>query len=147
VAYGWQSVSRRRGWNKKLGLGLPDAPVFNTAGFPQLNFNGPNGYTHYGTPWASGGSDINNRYQFLDDITWIKGKHTIKAGIEYRYMTFPRLGGVNTGGNFNFDSHETAGYDASGTNLASATGNEFASFMLGQVDSANFQHRSITCPK
>jgi hypothetical protein len=136
------------GWNKKLGLGLPDAPVFDNAGFPQLNFNGPNGYTHYGTPWASGGSDINNRYQFLDDITWIKGKHTIKAGIEYRYMTFPQTGwAVNTGGNFNFDSHETAGYDASGTNLSSATGNEFASFMLGQVDSANFSAPFNYMPK
>src|SRR5438067_2476089 len=56
------------GWNQKLGLGLPNQSVFNNAGFPQLNFNGPIGYTHYGTPWASGGSDINNRYQFLDDI-------------------------------------------------------------------------------
>ena len=136
------------GWNKKLGLGLPDQPVFDAAGFPQLNFNGPNGYTHYGTPWASGGSDINNRYQFLDDITWIKGKHTIKAGIEYRYMTFPQTGwAVNTGGNFNFDSHETAGYDASGANLSTATGNEFASFMLGQVDSANFSAPFNYMPK
>ena len=28
------------GWNQKLGLGLPDEPIFNNAGFPQLNFNG-----------------------------------------------------------------------------------------------------------
>src|SRR5882762_2106019 len=141
------------GWNKKLGLGLPDAPVFNTAGFPELNFGvggneGPNHYTHYGTPWASGGSDINNRYQFLDDITWIKGKHTLKAGIEYRYMTFPQTGwAVNTGGLFNFNVNETAGYDAAGNNLNGATGNEFASFMLGQVDSANFSAPFNYMPK
>jgi carboxypeptidase family protein/TonB-dependent receptor-like protein len=136
------------GWNKKLGLGLPDQPAFNNAGFPQLNFNGPIGYTHYGTPWASGGSDINNRYQFLDDITWITGKHTIKAGVEFRYMTFPQTGwAVNTGGNFNFDSHETAGYDATGANLNTTTGNEFASFMLGQVDSANFSAPFSYMPK
>src|SRR6266481_3345890 len=136
------------GWNKKLGLGLPDQPVFNSAGFPQLNFNGPIGYTHYGTPWASGGSDINNRYQFLDDITWITGKHTIKAGVEFRYMTFPQTGwAVNTGGNFNFDSHETAGYDATGGNLSGSTGNEFASFILGQVDSANFTAPFSYMPK
>ena len=136
------------GWNKKLGLGLPDQPVFDTAGFPQLNFNGPVGYTHYGTPWASGGSDINNRYQFLDDITWIKGKHTIKAGIEYRYMTFPQTGwAVNTGGNFNFNAQGTAGFDATGSNLSSQTGNEFASFMLGQVDSANFSAPFNYMPK
>src|SRR5216683_3573132 len=136
------------GWNQKLGLGLPNQPVFNIAGFPQLNFNGTIGYTHYGTPWASGGSDINNRYQFLDDITWITGKHTIKAGLEFRYMTFPQTGwAVNTGGNFNFDSHETSGYDASGTNLNGATGNEFASFILGQVDSSNFSAPFNYMPK
>jgi hypothetical protein len=143
------------GWNKKLGLGLPDQPVFDLAGFPQLNFNGTIGYTHYGTPWASGGSDINNRYQFLDDITWIKGKHTIKAGIEYRYMTFPQTGwAVNTGGNFNFDAKETAGYDVTGNKcatggclLSGSTGNEFASFILGQVDSANFSAPFNYMPK
>jgi hypothetical protein len=127
------------GWNQKLGLGLPDAPIFNNAGFPQLNFNGPTGYTHFGTPWASGGADINNRYQFLDDVAWTTGKHTIKAGVEYRYMTFPQTGwAVNTGGNFNFNVNETGGYDQLGNSVGGPTGNEFASFILGQVDSANF---------
>ena len=37
------------GWNQKLGLGLPDAPIFNNAGFPELDFNGSVGYTHFGT--------------------------------------------------------------------------------------------------
>src|SRR5207237_4874656 len=32
------------GWNQKLGLGLPNAPVFNKAGFPSINFSGPQGY-------------------------------------------------------------------------------------------------------
>ncbi|OLE16653.1 MAG: hypothetical protein AUG83_02220 [Acidobacteria bacterium 13_1_20CM_4_57_11] len=136
------------GWNQKLGLGLPNQPVFNSAGFPQLNFNGPAGYTHYGTPWASGGSDINNRYQFLDDITWITGKHTIKAGLEFRYMTFPQTGwAVNTGGNFNFNASETAGYDKFGNNLNGGTGDGFASFILGQVDSANFTAPFSYMPK
>jgi hypothetical protein len=128
------------GWNQKLGLGLPDAPIFNNAGFPSLNFTGSVGYTAYGTPWASGGADINNRYQFLDDVSWTTGKHTIKAGVEYRYMTFPQTGwAVNTGGNFNFADNETAGYDASGLiQNGGRTGNEFASFILGQVNTAGF---------
>jgi len=129
------------GWNQKLGLGLPDQPIFDNAGFPQLNFNGRYGYTHFGTPWASGGADINNRYQFLDDVAWTTGKHTIKAGMEFRYMTFPQTGwAVNTGGNFNFNDNETAGYDLTGKlmNAGGGTGNEFASFILGQVDSSNF---------
>jgi hypothetical protein len=141
----WQMLGHQLsggvGWNQQLGLGLPNQPIFNNAGFPQLNFNGRYGYTHYGTPWASQGADINNRYQFLDDVTWNTGKHTIKAGIEYRYMTFPQTGwAVNTGGNFNFNDNETAGYNAAGTllNAGGGTGNEFASFLLGQADFGNF---------
>ena len=141
------------GWNQKLGLGLPNQPIFNNAGFPQLNFNGTIGYTHYGTPWASQGADINNRYQFLDDVSWVVGKHTLKAGVEYRYMTFPQTGwAVNTGGNFNFNDSGTSGYDSTGAILNSRstpneTGNAFASFILGQVDSANFSAPFRYTPK
>src|SRR5690348_17225618 len=127
------------GWNQALGLGLPNAPIFNNAGFPQLNFAGNYGYTHYGTPWASQGADINNRYQLLDDVTWVTGKHTIKGGVEFRYMTFPQTGwAVNTGGNFNFLAASTAGFTSTGALDSTNTGNEFASFLLGQVDFANF---------
>jgi hypothetical protein len=149
----WQMLGHQLsggvGWNQKLGLGLPDQPIFNNAGFPQLNFNGAYGYTHYGTPWASGGADINNRYQFLDDVSWTTGKHTIKGGMEFRYMTFPQTGwAVNTGGNFNFNDTSTAGYDYNGTALNNGpTGNEFASFLLGQVDSANFTYPIKYMPK
>jgi len=136
------------GWNQKLGLGLPNQAIFNNAGFPSINFSGPQGYTAYGTPWASGGSDINNRYQFLDDITWITGKHTIKAGLEFRYMTFPQTGwAVNTGGSFNFSANETANYDFRGANRSDVSGNEFASLILGQVNSANFSAPFSYMPK
>lgn len=136
------------GWNQKLGLGLPNQPVFNNAGFPSINFSGSQGYTSYGTPWASGGSDINNRYQFLDDVSWVTGKHSIKAGIEYRYMTFPQTGwAVNTGGSFNFSSNETAAYDATGANRSDQTGNGFASLLLGQVNSAGFSAPFAYMPK
>ena len=154
IAYDrWQMLGHQLsggvGLDQKLGLGLPDEPVFNNAGFPQLNFNGSVGYTHFGTPWASEGADINNRYQFLDDVTWTTGRHTIKAGMEFRYMTFPQTGwAVNTGGNFNFNDSATAGYDASGKLLTGgASGNEFASFILGQVDSANFSAPFRYTPK
>jgi hypothetical protein len=142
----WQMLGHQLsggvGWNQKLGLGLPDQPIFNNAGFPQLNFNGAVGYQHFGTPWASQGADINNRYQFLDDVSWVTGRHTIKAGVEYRYMTFPQTGwATNTGGNFDFNDNETAGFTSAGALKNGAllgTGNEFASFILGQVHDANF---------
>ena len=139
------------GWNQKLGLGLPNTPEYNNAGFPQLNFiNGPVGYTHYGTPWLGNGADINNRYQFYDDLTWITGKHTVKLGIQSNFINFPQTGwAVNTGGNFNFLANSTAGYDNKGNNLGAANseGDAFASFLLGQVDFANFSVFEPYMPK
>ena len=139
------------GWNQKLGLGLPDQPAYDNAGFPQINFfNGPVGYTHYGTPWLSEGSDINNRYQFYDDLTWITGKHTVKMGIQANMINFPQTGwAVNTGGNFNFLANSTAGYDNKGNNLGAANseGDAFASFLLGQADFANFSVFQPYMPK
>jgi len=137
------------GWNGKLGLGLPDLPEFNKAGFPSLNFiGGPVGYTSYGTPWYADGADINNRYQFYDDLTWITGKHTVKFGVQYEYLTFPQTGwAVNTGGQFNFAAASVAGYDKTGTNLNTKSGDAFAAFLLGQVDYASFTVPQNYMPK
>jgi len=80
------------GWNKNSALvcrtpRYSTLPVFlNSISMARM------ATPHYGPPGRAGEANINNRYQFLDDITWIKGKHTIKAGIEYRYMTFPQTG-------------------------------------------------------
>src|SRR6266849_4842029 len=56
VAYDrWQMLGHQLsggvGWNQALGLGLPNQPIFNNAGFPELDFNGAVGYQHFGTPW------------------------------------------------------------------------------------------------
>jgi Carboxypeptidase regulatory-like domain len=137
------------GWNQKLNLGLPDLPEFNNAGFPSLNFAGGTvGYTSYGTPWYPNGADINNRYQFYDDLTWIVGTHTLKFGVQTEYLNFPQTGwAVNTGGSFTFGAAEVAGYNKAGTNLSNFTGDGFAAFLLGQVDNAGFTVPENYMPK
>ena len=50
---------------------------------------------------------------------------------------------ASTGGTFNFNRLTTGGYDASGNSLA-ATGDPFASFLLGQVQTANYQIPAFT---
>lgn len=129
------SLSGGVGWPQRLGItGLVD----NDAGPPNVNLVGVIPYSSYGAGWYSDGSDINNRYQFLDDLTWIAGKHAVKAGFEYRYMQFPQKGWAQgTGGFFNFIALETGGYDATGNNLTQ-TGDPFASLLLGQVHNAGF---------
>lgn len=135
---GGHSVAQGVGWNAKLGItGFPT----DNAGPPAINFAGSSiPYTYMGNNWSNG-YEVNNRWQYLDDVTWLTGKHTIKAGFEFRNMDFPQHGWDGsgaTGTNYTFSRNETAGYDAKGNNLNS-TGDPFASLLLGQVDNANFQ--------
>jgi len=141
---GGHSLAGGVGWPGVLGTPWI---LDQKAGPPGIGFGGgTTPYTALGNSWTNG-YEINNRYQFLDDLTWIKGKHTVKAGWEYRYMTFPQKGwAVQTGGNYNFSANETAGYDTAGNNL-STTGDSFASFLLGQVDNAYFNVPLYYMPK
>jgi len=118
--------------------------VDKTAGAPNFTFSGNIPYTQLGMQWIGSGFEAINRWQFVNDLTWTKSKHTIKVGYEYRLHQFNYHGwAVSTGGTFNFNRLGTGGYDASGNSL-SATGDPFASFLLGQVQTANYQIPAFT---
>ena len=134
---GGNSLSAGVGWPQLLWGANQGGLVDNTAGPPMMNFAGNTPYTNIGQQWQRFGYEKNDRWQFSNDLTWVKGRHTAKVGIEYRNHTFPSRGwATNTGGAFNFDRLGTGGYDSSGNNL-SQTGDPFASFLLGQVQQAS----------
>ena len=128
-------VSQGPDWVSQLGLkGL----VSSEGGAPRVYLNSPTiPYSHYGESDRVAEGDIANRWQFLDDITWVKSRHTITAGFEYRHHQFPTIGDGNVTGTYNFSNNETAGYHANGA-PETFTGDPVASFLLGQVDKANF---------
>jgi hypothetical protein len=135
-------VSAGQHWVSRLGL---IGPIEDTGGAPRVSLNSPNiPYSHFGESDQVAEGCIANRWQFLDDITWVKGKHTLKAGFEYRHHQFPFIGNGNVSGSYNFSYAQTAGWDSNGVQL-SATGDPVASFLLGQVDNANFNvnHRHL----
>jgi hypothetical protein len=128
-------VSAGQNWVSRLGL---IGPISDAGGAPRVSLNSPNiPYSHYGESDQIAEGCIANRWQFLDDVTWVKGKHTLKAGFEYRHHQFPFIGNGNLTGTYNFSYAETGGYDSSGL-LLTQTGDPVASFLLGQVDNANF---------
>jgi hypothetical protein len=134
---GGNSLSAGVGWPQKLWGANQGGILQQDAGPPQMGFTGNIPYTQVGQNWTNFGFLVNNRWQFSDDITWVKGRHNLKAGFEYRYHQFPFRGwGAATGGQFNFNRLGTGGYDAAGNNL-SQTGDPFASFLLGQVQTAS----------
>ena len=147
---GGHSLSSGHNWTQVLGLtGLAptgQTPPVNVAP-PILSFGGGpvGGYTALGRAWVDG-YEVNNRYQLLDDITWITGKHTIKAGFEARFQQYPQHGWAqNVAPSYNFSNNETAGINSAGAILGS-TGDPFASFLLGQVDNSNYNNTSFYTP-
>jgi hypothetical protein len=144
---GAHGLSDGVGWIQQLGLDQSNGQTIPTYGpngksgaFPTLNFNGgwAPGVSQDGNGWVRG-YETTNRWQFLDDLSWIKGKHTIKVGYEYRHHQTPQ-DGWNRGitGAWTFDPRETAGIDNTGSIRSGFSGDAYASMLLGQVDNANF---------
>jgi hypothetical protein len=140
---GGNHLSAGANWPQRLWQGTASPTggiVAQDAGPPTMRFDGGSiGYTPIGLEgWPRFGYEKNDRWQFSNDLTWVKGRHTLKTGFEYRWHSYPQKGWAAgaTAGNFNFNRLGTAGYDAAGNNLQ-ATGDPFASFLLGQVHQSN----------
>ncbi|MGI8989166.1 MAG: carboxypeptidase regulatory-like domain-containing protein [Bryobacteraceae bacterium] len=121
-------------------LGLKGIPFPETAGFPAISF--PN------SPYSSFGQRVydrfeaSDRYQFLNDTTYIFGKHTLKVGIEFRHERWTIGQSTGDAGTWRFNTVNTAAFDASGNPIA-GTGDAFATFVLGQVSNANIEIRPL----
>src|SRR5215475_13938276 len=74
-----------------------------------------------------------------DLLTWVKGRHTLKFGVEYRNMTNNVPNVTGEAGEFDFSRLSTGLLDVN-------SGSPIASFLLEQVDSANFNIRNTTRP-
>jgi hypothetical protein len=77
-----------------------------------------------------------NDYQIFDNVTWIKGKHTIKSGGSLTLRSREILNPDTITGVFNFNNNMTsncAGQPA-GCSVNGSTGFDVASFMLGLVN-------------
>jgi Carboxypeptidase regulatory-like domain/TonB dependent receptor len=141
---GWPNIlwGNTPGANQPQGVG---GIVAQDAGPPEIDFTGDtsiagrtgeyNSIGDYG--WGKFGFETNNRWQFADDLTWVKGKHTIKVGAEYRWHQFNHSGWAvgGFGGQFRFDTSGTAALN--GSNPVAGTGEAFASMLLGQVFSTS----------
>ncbi len=139
---GGYSLSAGTGWPERLWGQDRGGLIEEGTGAPAISFSGNTPYSSLGNPWGGRqggpGFNTNNRYQFSNDLTWVKGRSTVKIGIEFRHHQYPfRQWGANPGGSFNFNRLQTGGYDDQGNNVTS-TGDPYASFMLGQVHNGTF---------
>src|SRR5581483_2815777 len=124
------SLSFNQGWVQpnggKLGLTGLQFDLFPTIMFSQ-------GYTRYGDDIAS--DNYFTTLAFLDNLTWIRNKHTIKFGGEIQAHRDNYRNFGTGGGRFDFSQLETA------LPGVANSGNAFASFLLGAVDSGRSYFR------
>ncbi|HVX67574.1 MAG TPA: carboxypeptidase regulatory-like domain-containing protein, partial [Bryobacteraceae bacterium] len=73
-------------------------------------------------------------FVFNQMLTWVKNRHTLKFGFEYRNQRNSNLVHNNESGSFYFDSLSTGLLDQN-------SGSPIASFLLERVSSGNFDYR------
>ena len=130
---GFSPASFGGGWTPALVSQLGN---FGTL-FPNFNFTS-NGFTSLGATlppnWLSGTS-----FNLFPDVTWVKGKHTIHAGLDMRYRQEGYRGVPGGQGfvapNFNVGNGWTQ-QDYQNSGLA-FQGFDIASFLLGYQDNGN----------
>jgi hypothetical protein len=99
-------------------------------GFPNVNWT-YSGQTLGSTEFSSFGAAstnyaFENSFQWTDNITLIRGAHTIKAGADLRRFRFDRLQGYPPSGNYYFGATYT-----SNPSLPQTGGLPYADFLLG----------------
>jgi len=121
-----------------LAVGLPGLPAGTP--FPHtLPTFVVSGYQHLGSPANTATRFGTGVTHLVDTLTWARGRHTLKFGLDVRWQRLDVLQPSSPTGSFQFTSLFT---DLPG---APETGSPLASFLLGQVQtfSIDLQEREI----
>jgi hypothetical protein len=139
VAYiraGADAVQLGFGNNYADELGIPGVNVTdNNSGFPGISIGG---FGLLGESPFFPLKELENIYQVLDNVTFVRGAHTFKAGVDYRKVqrNFTQILGFPAG-SFTF-----GGAFTSDPANPSNTGNAFADFLLGIPSDGNLIRNS-----
>jgi len=99
----------------------PGPPV--TWGIPSVTLNG---YSGFGDNSDGPYQNSNNTLQFIDNLSWNKGKHSFKFGFEYGRQNFNQFGNQYSRGQYSFQANATLSPTKTG-------GDAFAEFLLGDI--------------
>lgn len=147
MRFGWNHIILNTGssWDPSVGafgqtIGIANSNPGGVAGLIGLNFNGgtpssPNGGTYSTIGNSMVTQDFNSTvYQYNDDITWTRGRHTLKFGGMWMYERIKVYYSGNSGalGNIIFDPTFTQSSATTTTGgVAPSGGAGIADFFLG----------------
>jgi outer membrane receptor protein involved in Fe transport len=132
---------------------IPGVALHNVP--PQINFG--DGFHTFGCTAGINSRNITRRPTAItnDMLTWIRGKHQLKFGGEYRWIAGYVHGDGNQSGTFYFedggtgvpyapDPRPACQVSKPPSDCLTQSGNSVASFLLEQVDSGNATFRAIS---
>jgi hypothetical protein len=141
--------------NQALGItaqsvGMTDmihAPTVAAGVIPNINITGiANTSSTTSNPLFGSGSYSWSPYTSWDltpNVTWVRGKHTLHIGFEYRYEARGNVSLGNAYGSFTFNSNFTR--QASGRSLVATDAfDSIASVLLGIPDSGNIDNNATS---
>ncbi len=119
-----------QGWNKQMGItGIP----FDLGEFPQINFTGGQvTFAQLNRAYNETWHDV--RFGVTENVTFIRGKHSMKFGAEINRDRINRFNHGGASGQFGFTNSITSQPNSSSYGL---WGNAYASFLLSGVGSAS----------
>src|SRR5579863_7234892 len=110
--------------------GVPTAQAGITNGLPPnrtgVPFVSVAGGFAIGNGWEGELPQVGNSFAWSDNLTWVKGSHTMKFGADIRRQRFDQTLYFETSGNFTFNST---------TSNAINSGDSYAGYLLGLADS------------
>jgi hypothetical protein len=123
------SLSTHLGEDGVTALGLQG--LSKNYNYPEINFGSNNYLVNYPTlGYQTNNFGSGQNFQIIDTLTWIKNRHSIRAGVDWR-RSYERWRTNNGPAEIDFSQAQT------GLQGFNQTGNGFASMLLGQVATAD----------
>jgi Carboxypeptidase regulatory-like domain len=105
-------------------LGITPGLPSSLTGVPFVSIGGG---VSFGNNWEGVLPQVGNSFQWSDGLTWVKGSHTLKFGVDIRRARFDQTYYFNVNGEYAFNN--------SGPNAIVPTdGDNYAEFLLGLSD-------------
>ena len=111
-------------------LGIPNTPLAGIT-FPVFNI----GENLPGIGSANNDDNVDNALLLDDNVSWQKGRHSIRMGGTVRWQEFSYNNSGPAAGTFNFARAQTSGINT--TTSEAQSGNSLASFLLGAPSGTN----------
>ncbi len=116
------AITSEFGTSANLGItpGLPSS----LTGVPYVNISGG---ASFGNNFEGFLPQVGNSFQWSDGLTWVKGNHTFKFGVDVRRARFDQYYYFDVNGEYTFDNSGPNG-------IIPGDGDQYAEFLLGLAD-------------